>query len=383
MNQSKIKLVCISIVILLIIITGVYAYKYNQYKIGFNKAMSQLENEKYDDSINLLGDIINTYFGKSNSHEIKKEIEKAKKFKANKKVYDEALKLFNNKKYLEAIDSFKKIPKYDKKRYGLAQKKINKCKSSYVSLNIENAKYEAKCYDYDSALNSIALVLTLDAANRDASILKDEYIKKKKLGFDYVIKDDSIKIIKCLNYGTDITIPEEIDGKSVNNIGEESFFQHKDMISVTVPQSITSIEGSAFYRCYALEKITIPKNVKQMGNNPFFRCSSLTHISVALDNKNFSELDGVLYNNDKSVLLAYPEGKTNESFTVPSSVIKIDGSAFGYNCEKLKTIIIPSNVIDFPDYNMFVYPDQITLKVKSGSAAEQYAKTNNLKFENY
>ena len=202
-------------------------------------------------------------------------------------------------------------------------------------------------------------------------------------GFDYDIQDNYINIIKCLNYGMNIAISEQIDGKSVKVIGEEAFYQHTDMISVSIPESIISIGQSAFYRCYSLEKITIPKNVEQIGANPFFRCSSLTQIIVDPENKNFTELDGILFNKDKSVLLVYPEGKTNESFTIPNSVKKIDGSAFGYRCEKLKTIIIPPNVIDFPDYNMFVFPEQITLKVKSGSAAEQYCKSNDLKCEIY
>lgn len=224
--------------------------------------------------------------------------------------------------------------------------------------------------------------ITRTSSTKGKSTIDSSNFRSEK-EFNYDIQDDSIKIIKCLNYGKDITIPEQIDGKSVKKIGEEAFYNHIEMISVSIPQSITSIGNGAFYRCYSLEKITIPKNVEQMENNPFFRCISLNQIFVDPENKNFSELDGVLYNKDKSVLLVYPEGKTNESFTISNSVKKINGSTFGYQCEKLKTIIIPSSVIDFPDNNMFVFPDQITLKVKSGSAAEQYAKSNDLKYEIY
>jgi hypothetical protein len=201
--------------------------------------------------------------------------------------------------------------------------------------------------------------------------------------YHYAIKDGYIVITKYYGDDKNPVIPETIDGKSVKTIGEESFYQQTDMASVSIPQSVTSIEDGTFYRCYSLEKITISKNIEQIGENPFFRCTSLTRISVDPENKSFSELDGVFYNKDKSVLLVYPEGKTNKSFTIPNSVKKIDGSAFGYHCNKLKTIIIPSNVVDFPDDNMFIYPDQITLKVKAGSVAEQYAKSNELKYEIY
>lgn len=183
MEKMKIRLICIFAVILLLIIalpTGVYAYKNNQYKSDFNKAASQLDNEKYDEAINAFNDISKTYFGKKNSEKIKKEIEKAEKFKENKKVYDEALKLFNDKKYLEAIDGFKKIPKGDPKRYEKSTKKIEECKSLYISLNLENAKNEVKSNNYDSAVKYLDLVLALDAANKDAIALKDEYIKAKE-----------------------------------------------------------------------------------------------------------------------------------------------------------------------------------------------------------
>lgn len=394
MKRIKTKQICLIVFALLFIIAiplGVYEYKYSQYKNNFNKAMSQLGKEKYDESLNTFNDISNTYFGKKNSDKIKKEIEKAKKFKENKKVYDEALKLLNDKKYLDAINSFKKISMDDTKRYGMAKNKINECKSSYIAINVQNAKNNAKINYYGTAINYLNLVLELDAANKDAITLKDEYtkvkeavkLKAKQEGFECDIQDDSIKIIKCLNYGTDITIPEQVEGIAFKLIGEEAFYQHTDMISVSIPQNIIYIGNAAFYRCYSLKKITIPKNVEQIVNNPVFRCSSLTQIFVDPENNNFSELDGVLYTKDKSVLLAYPEGKTNESYTIPSSVKKIDGSAFGYHCKKLKTIIIPSSVIDFPDYNIFVFPDQVTLKVKSGSAAEHYCKSNDLKYEIY
>jgi hypothetical protein len=182
MKQSKTMLISIIVAILFMLAlpTGVYAYQYNQYKNSFNKARSLLDNEKYDESINAFNGISNTYFGKKDLEEIKKEIEKAQKFKENKKVYDEALKLFIDKKYLEAIDSFKEIPEDDTKRYELAKKKIDEAKSLYITLNIENAKSEAKSNNYDSAINYLALVLALDADNKDASTLKDEYIKAKE-----------------------------------------------------------------------------------------------------------------------------------------------------------------------------------------------------------
>jgi len=182
MKKINIKKICIVSVVVLVIIAiplSVYAYNYNGYKSDFNKAMSQLNEEKYEEAISGFNKLSSTYFGKKDK-DIKANIENAKKFKENKKTYDEALKLVNEKKYLEAMEIFKKIPKEDKKRVDLAKKKTDECKTLYIALNLENAKKEAKASKYDSALNYLTLVLNLDSTNKDATALKDEYTKAKE-----------------------------------------------------------------------------------------------------------------------------------------------------------------------------------------------------------
>ena len=199
--------------------------------------------------------------------------------------------------------------------------------------------------------------------------------------FDYEIKNDAVKIIGYYNNEPQVIVPEQIAGKTVEIIGDNAFYQSADTVSIVLPEGLKTIEGSAFYRCYSLEKIMIPKNVNQIGDNPFFRCSSLTAISVDFDNAFYSDINGVLLDKDKKTLIAYPEGNPSENYTIPDSVTTIAPDAFGYHCTHLKSLTIHSNVVVFPDYNIFIYPDDITLFVESGSAAEKYAKKHELKFE--
>lgn len=200
-------------------------------------------------------------------------------------------------------------------------------------------------------------------------------------GFGYEVADDGVRITKCLNYGREIIIPSEIDGKPVKIIADEAFYQHTDTESIILPESLTTIEGSPFYRCYSLSKILIPQNVDTITYNPFYRCSSLTKITVAPGNANYCDEYGVLFDKDKTILIAYPEGNTAETYNVPDSVNEIRDDAFGYRCVNLKTLVIRSNVTVFPDYNIFINSDQLTLMVESGSIAEQYAKEHKLHFE--
>lgn len=204
--------------------------------------------------------------------------------------------------------------------------------------------------------------------------------------FTYTIAEDSVTVVEETSIAKKpsvptLTLPEKIQGHPVEVIGENAFYQYKEMRSITLPQSLREIQGGAFYRCYSLEKITIPKNVETIESEAFFRCSALTDITVEEGNPRYCDVNGVLFNKDKTVLHNYPEGKTDKRYTLPDSVTEIGASAFGYQCAALEEIVIPKSVTVFPDYNIFVFPDRITLLVQANSAAERYAKTHELNYK--
>lgn len=93
---------------------------------------------------------------------------------------------------------------------------------------------------------------------------------------------------------------------------------------------ITQIDGEALSWSVDLERVTIPASIQEFNteSNPFYFCHNLKEIIVEEGNENFKVVDGVLYSADGSILLAYPAGKTEQSFTVPKSVKKIYEGAF-------------------------------------------------------
>ncbi len=103
------------------------------------------------------------------------------------------------------------------------------------------------------------------------------------------------------------------------------------LTSITIPDSVTSIEYCAFQGCSSLTSITIPNSVTSIGYNAFYGCSSLTSINVSDNNKNYSSIDGV-FNKDKTEIIKYPAKRTN--ITIPNSVTSIGDRAF-YNCSSL------------------------------------------------
>lgn len=203
--------------------------------------------------------------------------------------------------------------------------------------------------------------------------------------FAYTVEKDAIKIIETDTIwkptAIQIVIPEEIEGVPVTVIGNSAFYQYKDTKSFVLPQNLSKIESCAFYRCYELQSISIPKNVCFVDYEAFFHCSSLSSISVDSENPNYSDINGVLFNKDKTILHTYPEGKTDKKYTIPSSVTEIGDSAFGYHCAHLQEIVIGKNVTTFPDYNIFVFPEDILLWVDPDSTAEQYAIEHHLNYQ--
>ena len=160
-------------------------------------------------------------------------------------------------------------------------------------------------------------------------------------------------------------IPDSLDGHKVVALGEMAFYQNESIVGITIPETVRIIESECFYKCWNLKEIYIPASVVEMGDGPFFRSASLEKITVDKDNPSFCDIDGVLYSKDKTKLLAYPEGKPGETYTVPEGVVEIYDGAFGYHPDFLKTVYLPEAVKINPDY--FAFPGEIEFITVDGA----------------
>ena len=170
---------------------------------------------------------------------------------------------------------------------------------------------------------SLFLIILIHLSSSCTPIVEQTTLSNTE--YEYQIENDIIKITHHRSdFGeTKIVVPVEIDGKPVAVLGAETFYQHKNIVSVILPQTLTTILGSPFYRCYALQECNIPANVRQIDANPFFRCSSLTQITVDSSNAYFSAVEGVLFDKGQTTLISYPEGKTNDKYVIPKTVKKL------------------------------------------------------------
>ena len=144
--------------------------------------------------------------------------------------------------------------------------------------------------------------------------------------------------------------------------------QHKAMLTewsipeeeVNIPSEVSyegevytvmSISKDAFRFADHVTKITVPKTIRSMDldydgviyANPFCECKSLEWIEVEDGCPLFSSVDGVLFAENKTMLLGYPIASPRETYTVPKGVTNIRSDAFVHN-KYLRKLVIPEEV---------------------------------------
>ena len=130
----------------------------------------------------------------------------------------------------------------------------------------------------------------------------------------------------------------------------------------TIPSTVIRL-CSAFENCKYLETLNIPSKVQYISQDGL---QGIKNFVVDNNNANFASEDGILYDKGKTVLIKYPTGRTDESYTVKKGTAKLDGYSFAYannlnsieisdsvsevgycaflRCKNLKSIKIPNSV---------------------------------------
>ena len=221
-------------------------------------------------------------------------------------------------------------------------------------------------YSFDTSTGMLTISGTGDMENYNYNNYEKNPFYKKSNIKTVIIKNGVTSIgdytFRDCTSLTSVTIPN-----SVTSIGYSAFYNCTSLTGATIPNSVTSIGGSAFYGCTSLTSITIPNSVTSIGSSIFYNCTSLTSIEVSGNNKNYSSLDGVLFNKNKTELITYPFGKTDSEYAIPDSVTSIGDYAF-YGCTSLTSITIPNSVTSIGYYAFYnctsltsvTIPDSVT-----------------------
>lgn len=152
--------------------------------------------------------------------------------------------------------------------------------------------------------------------------------------YNVISEDDMTCGVTCddrTKYKGDVIIPSEVEyyGKTyrVTTIFQHAFFYTKDVTSVVIPSSITTLESHAFYSCPGTLFLNCNLNHEYTVNTPF-------HISFStvVFGDNVTEIGEYAFSNSSL-----------EELVIPNTVTSIGDQAFA-DCSQLINVTIPSTV---------------------------------------
>ncbi len=111
-------------------------------------------------------------------------------------------------------------------------------------------------------------------------------------------------------------------------IAPNAFENCDDLLSVSIPATVTTLGSKAFYSCDGITSIVIPQGVTTIPDNCFYGCDGLTSVRIP------SSVNTIEYN-------AFHGCESLMEIAIPSSVTTIGEDIFS-NCEDGIQILVPA-----------------------------------------
>lgn len=237
----------------------------------------------------------------------------------------------------------------------------------YQTSKLKNIKISGEC-ELPSAYGT---ALRVDFLDMDLADVSDFTYTENESG-------DGIVITGYTGALTKFSVPSQIDGKPVKEIGIEAFKNGK-AVKIYLPDGLEKINEQAFRECYNLEFISFPDSLKEIGNYAFLNTNLVSvsipsnletigygvfllrndgqendkfkNFEVSEENSSFKEVSGVLcevLESGKLRMISYPQGRTDDTYTIPEDIVELWYFCFGRS--KLSSVEIPSSIRQIDQY---------------------------------
>lgn len=165
---------------------------------------------------------------------------------------------------------------------------------------------------------------------------------------------------------TSLNLPD-----GVTHIGHSAFRECNALETVTMTDSVTTMDDNAFDDCDILRSVTLSDQIETIGHQTFSLCKKLESVNIPASLKTIG--------ND-----AFQYCESLRSVTLPEGVERIGSLAFR-GCGALEAVVLPASVKEisggYGNDAAFNSCGNVTLYVKAGSYAQQYAIDGNLRYE--
>ena len=208
--------------------------------------------------------------------------------------------------------------------------------STYKDQPVLTIGWGRKNEDCFAGNENIKELIIPNGVTKISNYVFEDCINLKKLTLPDSITDMGIDPFSGCENLTDVTLPaalvcdipkENLETVVINSgtsipAYNGGFYNCKNLISVTIPDSVTSIGAGAFSDCEKLTTIRLPNSITEIPEYAFSKCKNLTTI------------------------------------TIPDSVTSIGNGAFSY-CENLNNVTIPERVSNLGEH-VFFYCHSLT-----------------------
>lgn len=195
----------------------------------------------------------------------------------------------------------------------------------------------------------------------DVEAAVEEPVKSMDGNWEYLINEDgTITISAYLGKLLWVSIPVQIDKKTVRAIGERTFDGFKDMTNVVIPNGIKEIGNFAFNGCSSLAYVELPNTITEIGDFVFDDCTSLVNITIPTSVTRIG-------------VCAFYGCSSLKSIVLPDGVTSIGNRAFS-RCKALRSITIPGSVVSIGELAFERSSSSLVIYTPEGSYTEKYAK---------
>ncbi|MCH5324196.1 MAG: leucine-rich repeat domain-containing protein [Eubacterium sp.] len=215
-----------------------------------------------------------------------------------------------------------------------------------VSLSDNLVTIESSAFEDCASLTKIVIPDSVteigSVAFRNCSSLEDVKLPKNLTFIDYGAFMNCEKLKK-------IIIPKALERASYNdNVWGDRFdgvFENSGLKNVEFETGMTRVPAWLFFNCSSLESITIPETVVTIDTGAFYNCTGLKNVSIS---ENILEIHN----------LAFLGCTSLTEIEIPDSVVSIDGYAFS-DCVSLSNVKL-SNHLTYLGYGVFENCENLT-----------------------